>query len=197
MSYLYKKKTDIELQRIADIILSEFPHCRSGIAIDIEAIIEELDVDVLARRGFRKDASAYLARSPRLIVIDESLYSYMPAARFKLAEEISHLILEYKLWSDGHIPFGASCHELSERQHTYIELDAKHLAAMLLMPAMAFECVFREKFQDLRNAGLPEAKALYGAREHCAREFEVSPEAVGRRALKLKIIGKGGYIPPR
>jgi hypothetical protein len=36
----------------------------------------------------------YLARDPRLVVVDEAIFTYMPRARFTLAEKVCHLILE-------------------------------------------------------------------------------------------------------
>jgi hypothetical protein len=125
LSYLYHPKTDAQLRDIADRILAEFPRRRQSTAVDIEGILEDLDLDLLPRRGLKPHAEGYLARDPRTIVIDESILSYMPRARFTIAEEVCHLILEYKLWSGGRIPEGASCHELSEKSHFFVEKDAK------------------------------------------------------------------------
>lgn len=194
MSYTYKPKTDAELKKIAARILDIHPHRRSGHAIDVEGIIEDLGVDVIPRRGFRGYAEGYLASDPRFIVIDESIYSYMPRARFTLAEEICHLILEYRLWEDGSLPEGARCHELSEKQHMLVEKDARSLASIFLMPESEFELVFRDKLRELQAAGVPTTKALQLARDHTAKEFDVSPQAAGWRAWKLKILDKDGGL---
>ena len=96
MSYFYRTKTDVELEQVADAIRKRFPKRRLGLAIDIEGILEDMGLELLPRRGFRRHAEGYLARDPRIVVVDESIFAYMPRARFTLAEEVCHLILEYK-----------------------------------------------------------------------------------------------------
>ena len=188
MSYIYRTKTDAELEQIADAIRKLFPKRRLSLAIDIEGILEDCGLDFLPRPGVRPHAEGYLAHDPRLVVVDESIFTYMPRARFTLAEEVSHLILEYKLWSGGELPVGADGHELSEKQHVLIEKDAGCLASALLMPAAEFAITFHVKQRELEATGASELNVLRETVKHVAEVFQVSPRAAGWRARKLRLI---------
>lgn len=188
MSYFYKTKTDVELEQVADAIRRRFPKRRLGLAIDIEGILEDMGLELLPRRGFRRHAEGYLARDPRIVVVDESIFAYMPRARFTLAEEVCHLILEYKLWSGGALPVGADGHELSETQHVLIEKDAGGLASDLLLPAAEFVAAFNAKLRELEATGAPEFNVLRETIKHVAEVFQVSPPAAGWRARKLRLL---------
>jgi Zn-dependent peptidase ImmA (M78 family) len=190
MSYLYKAKTDAEIEQTAAAILARLPHRRLGLAVDIEGILEDLGMDLLPRRGFRQYAEGYLARDPRLIVVDEKIFAYLPRARFTLAEEVAHLILEYGLWKGGKLPVGANSHELSEAQHFFVEKDAKSLASALLLPATIFSEVFTVKRHELDATGAPALNVLRETIKHAADVFQVSPRAAAIRALKLKLLGR-------
>jgi Zn-dependent peptidase ImmA (M78 family) len=188
VSYNYKTRTDAELEQVADAFRKNFPKRRLGRAIDIEGILEDMGLELLPRRGFRRHAEGYLAHDPRIVVVDESIFAYMPAARFTLAEEVCHLILEYKLWSGGRLPDGADSHELSERQHISIEKDADGLASALLLPAGEFEAAFNAKLRELEATGAPELNVLRETLRHVADVFQVTPLAAARRARKLGLI---------
>ena len=56
MSYRYTAKTDAEIEQTAAAILARFPRRRLGRAVDIEGILEDLGLELLPRRGFRKHA---------------------------------------------------------------------------------------------------------------------------------------------
>ena len=188
MSYFYKAKTDAELEQVADAIRQHFPKRRLGLAVDIEGILEDFGLELLPRRGVRRHAEGYLARDPRLIVVDESIFSYLPRARFTLAEEVCHLILEYKLWSGGKLPHGADGHELSEGQHVFIEKDASSLAAALLLPAAEFAATFNSNLRELEATGAPQINVLRETVKHVADVFQVSPPAAGWRSRKLRLL---------
>jgi len=188
VSYFYTAKTDAELEQIAEAIRKHFPKRRLGLAIDIEGILEDLGLELLPRRGFRRHAEGYLARDPRLIVVDESIFAYLPRARFTLAEEVCHLVLEYKLWSGGKLPHGADGHELSEKQHVFIEKDASTLASALLLPSAEFAATFNSKLRELEATGAPQINVLRETVKHVADVFQVSPAAAGYRARKLRLI---------
>lgn len=188
MSYRYNAKTDAEIEQTAASILARFPKRRLGRAVDIEGILEDLGMDLLPRRGIRPHAEGYLARDPRLIVVDEKIFTYPPRARFTLAEEVSHLILEYELWKGGRLPVGADSHELSEQQHFFVEKDAKSLASALLMPVAIFSETFNARRRELEAAAAPELNALRETLKHTAEMFQVSPKAGAVRALKLKLL---------
>lgn len=188
MSYHYQAKTDAEIEQTAAAILARFPKRRLGLAVDIEGILEDLGMDLLPRRGIRPHAEGYLARDPRIIVVDEKIFTYPPRARFTLAEEVSHLILEYELWKGGRLPVGADSHELSEQQHFFVEKDAKSLASALLMPAAIFAEIFNAKRRELEAAAAPELHALRETLKHAGEIFQVSPKAAAVRARKLKLI---------
>lgn len=188
MSYLYRAKSDVEIEQTASVILTKFPRRRLGHAVDIEGILEDLGMDLLPRRDFRQYAEGYLARDPRLVVVDEKIFTYLPRARFTLAEEVSHLILEYELWKGGQLPVGADSHELSEQQHFFVEKDAKSLASALLMPATFFKESFQAKQRELEAAGAAALNILRETIKHTAEVFQVSPRAAAYRALKLKLL---------
>lgn len=188
MSYFYKPKTDAEIEQIAAAVLTHFASRRLGLAVDIEAILEDLGLELLPRQGFRKYAEGYLANDPRYIVVDESILSYMPRARFTIAEEVCHLILEYKLWQGGRLPKGARGHELNEKQHLFVEKDASSLASALLMPQTAFTEQFLTKRRELEATGAPALNVLRETLKQVADIFQVSPRAAIRRARKLKLI---------
>lgn len=188
MSYLYRARTDAEIEQTAAAILAKFPHRRLGLAVDIEGILEDLGLDLLPRRGFRHHAEGYLARDPRIIVVDERIFAYLPRARFTLAEEVSHLILEYELWKSGQLPAGASSHQLSERQHFFVEKDAKSLASALLMPAAIYHEVFHLRRRELEATGAPVLNVVRQTIRYCGDLFQVSPHAAGMRAFKLKLV---------
>jgi len=190
VSYHYTAKTEAEIERTAAAILGKFPKRRLGLAVDIEGILEDLGLDLLPRRGVRPHAEGYLARDPRLIVVDEKIFTYPPRARFTLAEEVSHLVLEYDLWKGGRLPVGANCHELSEQQHFFVEKDAKSLASALLMPTAIFAETFNAKQRELEAAAAPRLSALRETLKHTAEIFQVSPKAAAVRALKLKLLAR-------
>jgi Zn-dependent peptidase ImmA (M78 family) len=200
VSYFYKTKTDAELEQVAEAIRRCFPKRRLGLAVDIEGILEDLGLELLPRRGVRRYVEGYLARDPRLVVVDESIFAYMPRARFTLAEEVCHLVLEYKLWSGGELPVGADGHELSEKQHVLIEKDAGGLASALLMPAAEFGATFNAKLRELEATGAPEFNVLRETIKQVAEVFQVSPPAAGWRARKLRLISREmlrALLPPK
>jgi hypothetical protein len=74
-----------------------------------------------------------LATSPetqRYIVLNELQLVYLPRARFTIAEEVCHRMLEWDLWKSSKIPEGAHAHELSDEQYSDIEHDARCLAVL-------------------------------------------------------------------
>lgn len=194
MSYFYKAKKSHEIETIAEKVLANFPHRRASLAVDIEGILEDLGLDLLPRQGIRHIAEGYLARDPRIIVIDESILSYLPRARFTIAEEVCHLILEYELWHGGSIPEGAQGHELSDKQHFFVEKDAKALASALLMPREDFSVTFRQRFRELVSAKTTTESAVREALNFVAKQFEISPKAAFYRARNLKLLDQYGDV---
>jgi len=190
VSYFYRAQTDAEIERIATAVLARFPSRRLGSAVDIEGILEDLGMELLPRRGFRQHAEGYLANDPRIIVVDEAIFSYMPRARFTIAEEVSHLILEYRLWTGGKLPAGARSHELTEEQHFFVEKDARSLASALLMPRVAYTETFSARQREMTSTGAPAITIVREALRHTAEVFQVSPRAAAQRALKLKLISR-------
>lgn len=75
MSYFYRTKTDAELEQIAQAIRGIFPTRRLGLAADIEGVLEDLGAELFPRRKLRRHAEGYLARDPRLIVVDEAIFA--------------------------------------------------------------------------------------------------------------------------
>ena len=98
MSYVYRRRTRPQLKAIADKILARFPTRRIGeFAIDIEGIQEDFDLEIIYRPGLGLDVAGYIARDPRYIVLNEFALVHLPRARFTIAEEVCHKILEWNL----------------------------------------------------------------------------------------------------
>jgi Zn-dependent peptidase ImmA (M78 family) len=185
VSYAYRRRTRPQLKSIADKILARFPKRRIGeFAIDIEGIQEDFDLEIIYRPGLGLDVAGYIARDPRYIVLNEFALVYLPRARFTIAEEVCHKILEWSLWTQDQIPEGARAHELSESQYRVIEQNARTLAAEILEP----EEIFRQRFahHSLNNGIRTVARTL-------GEDFIVSSYAAGLRAHKLGLISKQTY----
>lgn len=190
MSYIYAPKTEAELEKTAAALLAAYPTRRLDRAVDIESILEDIGLELIPRRGFRKYAEGYLATNPQIIVVDESIFTFMPRARFTLAEEVCHLVLEYGLLTGGKIPKGAASHELSEKQHIFVEKDAKTLASMVLMPAAEFAAVFNTRLAEFTHFVKPDTTLYREVLKRVAELFQVSQEAAFYRAKKLRLIPK-------
>src|SRR5205807_7414019 len=118
VSYVYRRRSKKTLKHIAKAILDAFPDRRIGeFAIDIEGIQEELGLEIVFRPGLGLPVEGYIARDPRYILINELALVYLPRARFTIAEEVCHKILEWGLWESHKIPTGARAHELSDKQY--------------------------------------------------------------------------------
>jgi hypothetical protein len=93
---------------MAEKILKKFPDKRLGdYAVDIEGIQEELGLEIIFRPGFGLPVAGYAAQDPRYIVLNELQLVYLPRARFTIAEEVCHRILEWDLWQHSELPAGA------------------------------------------------------------------------------------------
>ena len=189
--YYYRSKSKAALKQIADLVLTQFAGIRQDWAVDIEAIVEGMGIDILYRemRGIPLDA--YLARTPRTIVVNQ--YNLKPLTRFRftLAHELSHHILEFQLWNEPglRMPRGATYLELTPAQYRAIERDAGQLAAELLQP----EDHYRERFAThkeelVKKAKVPEDQMLGTIIHLVARDFDVSPRSAGYRAVILGFI---------
>lgn len=134
VNYQYRSHTESQLRKIAQVILKRHPGRRLGdFAVDIEGIQEDLGLEILYRPSFGPlPVAGYVARDPRYIVLNEAQLLYMRRARFTIAEEVCHRILEWQLWKSSEIPEGAHAHELTNEQYDRIEVDARRLAAEIL-----------------------------------------------------------------
>ena len=99
MSYTYKPRSPEELRDTAHHILENYPSRRTGYAIDIEGITEDLNFEIIYRPLGLLPYSAYAAQDPKYLLVNEADLGYLPRFRFTLAEEVCHRILEWKLWN--------------------------------------------------------------------------------------------------
>jgi Zn-dependent peptidase ImmA (M78 family) len=189
VSYVYRRRSKKTLRQIAKAILEAHPDRRIGeFAIDIEGIQEDLGLEIVYRPGLGLPVEGYIARDPKYIVLNEFALVYLPRARFTIAEEVCHKILEWGLWESGKIPKGARAHELSERQYRDIEENARDLAGEILEP----ESIFRQRWDHHRltasQAGRTGDRSIRAVAQATGDDFIVSPYAAGLRARKLGII---------
>ncbi len=174
---------------MAKVILSRFASRRIGPFVNIEAIIEDSGITPLPRRGgLHKFVNGYLAKDPKFIVVPESYSSYPPRYRTILAEEYSHIVLEYDLLSKG-LPAESEAHCISFDQHQIIERDAQYLARAVLMPEDIFPQLWKQSFDNT-----PAAKCVVETDHYiyCVdaleQQFEVWPLTIAYRARDLTLI---------
>ena len=135
--YYYARKKPSEIEEIAERILREHENRMEGNCLDIELLVEDYGCRILPR-SLPNEIVAYTPKDPRFIVITAHAYSYRPNIRYTAAEELSHRILEYKLYGNGQLPKGAKNYELTRKQRKDIEDNAEMLAGALLMPKVLF-----------------------------------------------------------
>jgi Zn-dependent peptidase ImmA (M78 family) len=196
VSYVYRRRSKRTLKQIAKAVLDAHPDRRIGeFAIDVEGIQEDLGLVIVYRPGLGLPVEGYIARDPKYIVLNEFALVYLPRARFTIAEEVCHKILEWGLWQSGKIPVGARAHELSERQYRDIEENARDLAGEILEP----EDIFRQRWEHHRlaseQAGRSGDRLIRAVAQATGDDFIVSPYAAGLRAKKLKLISPAEYRP--
>ena len=185
--YYYRSKSRAALKRIADVVLKTFAGKRQGWAIDIEAIVEGMGIDILYREMRGIPIDAYLARTPRTIVVNQ--YSLTPLTRFRftLAHELAHHILEFQLWTQPglQMPRGTTYKELSKMQYRAIEQDASKLSAELLQPEDHYRERFAAHHEELSTAGVSGNELLACCIRAVATDFQVAQRSAGYRATVL------------
>jgi Zn-dependent peptidase ImmA (M78 family) len=188
--YYYRSKTRSSLKGIARLVLERFGGKQEGYAVEIEAIVERLGFDIVYRDMRGLPIEGYIARKARTIVINQ--YFLLPITRFRftLAEELSHHILEFQLWTRPNLrlPRGARVHELTSKQYGAIEWDAKRLAAEILQPEDNYRECFAAHREKLQHSGVEGDELLRSTISAVAADFQVSPRSAGYRAKVL------GYI---
>jgi Zn-dependent peptidase ImmA (M78 family) len=201
VSYQYKKKSPESLEKIADTVRDLFPHRldSNGLRWDVEGIIDDLNFRIIPRRwNDSLGVEAYVARDAAVLIVREELYSNPRRLRFTLAEELSHKILEYKLWENKVLPAGAETKDLSALQYREIEKDAKALAAELLMPKESFKAQFKKHSWNLMTQCPAKSETdrnwfLTTLRDLLAGEFDVSILSVPVRMRDLHLIEASEY----
>jgi Zn-dependent peptidase ImmA (M78 family) len=189
LSYTYISLSSPALEDIAGVILARFASRRSGFFVDIEGITEDLGITILPRRGnLLRLVEGYAPRDPRFIVVPEDLASYLPRYRTAIAEELCHIILEYKLLDRPQLPQGFEAHRLTFEQHQAIERDAKYLALAVLLPIRVFTERFKFHQEDRHGRYSDRGNLLRGVADILELEFEVSFLKVAYRARDLHLI---------
>ncbi len=159
----------------------------------VEAHVGDLDLyaDLETEFGRRVEAmtefrpgEAPVVRVERRLALDPRWH---PRLRFTLAHELGHVVLHRDLWERRFAQLAllpgapsAAAHSTEPRGNgrvDWLEWQAGHLAAALLMPAPAFAGLGRPPF-----AGTPEGDRLVDA---VARAFGVSVEAAEARVRQL------------
>jgi Zn-dependent peptidase ImmA (M78 family) len=193
--YKYRRRSEAELRRIANKILETFPTHRLGdFAVDIEKIQESLGLEIIFRPNFGAlPVAGYAAQDPNYIVLNELQLVYLPRARFTIAEEVSHKILEWDLWQSSKIPEGAHAHHLTDKQHQDIEENARSLAAEILEPAAIFKVRFNHHHKQAEEDGKTGNALIKSAARSTGEDFMVSDLAAAYRAKKLGLLTAAEY----
>jgi Zn-dependent peptidase ImmA (M78 family) len=174
VSYVYRRRSETELRKIAEVILEKFPNRRIGeFAIDIEGIQEDLGLEIIFRPSLGLPVAGYIAQDPRYIVLNELQLVYLPRARFTISEEVCHKILEWNLWDSPQIPDGTHAHQLSKKQYDDIEVNARCLAAEILEPAAPFRDE-RDTNLTAQNCKAVVCKAMLSLRAQSAVQRKTS-----------------------
>lgn len=109
--------------------------------IDIEAICDDLDIQIRTVPRLERDLSvhAYISSDFTYISVDESCFkSNIPRARFSVAHELAHFVLHKEFYSrqvinsiDDYITFQNG---ISEATNKRMEIQANTMAGLLLVP---------------------------------------------------------------
>jgi len=185
LSYSYKKRSDSDLEEIADVVLNRYAHRRTGLFVNIEGIIEDCGIRILPRQGnLFQYVEAYTPRDPHFIVVPELSAYDQSKYRPSIAEEFAHIMLEWNLWeTDGHLPDGSDGHELSPEQYREIEDNAEYLALALLMPKNDFVTRFNKEVATPGQSLEKSCKAIQ-------LDFQVWYAFVAYRAADLNLISE-------
>ena len=189
MTYIYRRKSVSELETIAEEIRREHPARQRGYVIDIELILDDLNIDIVFRKGLNRFVEGYLSRDRHIIVMDETRFTNPTRARFTLAEEFCHRVLEEDLWKNDDCE-KHRCDRIPAAQHRLVEEDARKLAGALLMPRGDFTSLYSARARTLKNARASEQNVIRESLKEVAQLFEVSPFAAAFRALDLKLISR-------
>jgi Zn-dependent peptidase ImmA (M78 family) len=88
----------------------------------------------------------------------------------------------------GHTP-----HELTEKQHEDIEVNARCLAAEILEPEAVFRARYQFHLKKWKEQGKTGHTLIKAATRSTGEDFIVSPSAAGYRAKKLGLITAAEY----
>jgi Zn-dependent peptidase ImmA (M78 family) len=189
VSYQYKSQSPDKLEAIAATIHREMADYCNGFVVDIEAIVENYKITILPRRGnLHRLALGYTARDPHFIVMSELTATHPPTYRCVVAEEVSHIILEWELYNGKPLPEGAEGHELTAAQHQLIETEAHYLSRAILCQKEHFLSQFEVHKSDSEKVDPTRPKILRATVDLMAREFHVPRLFAGYRARDLKVV---------
>lgn len=200
MKYQYNSPDPAAIPEISTKIREKFPDRVEGHVLDIEGVIEDLGITILPRPLGKLLVEGYAARDPHLIVVNKDIFIGSNRARFTLAEELAHKVLEFDLWNSGNLPAGAKSEEMDPDQLAALERDAKRLAAEILQP----EAIYRERYSHHWSILESEGKTDFNwcvrtTVELVAGEFHVGFLTAAVRARELEIISYEEYhrcFPP-
>jgi Zn-dependent peptidase ImmA (M78 family) len=189
--YQYHSQTPENLEAIAATIHQQMADCCNGFVVDIEAIVEKFGITILPRRGnLHHLAWGYTARDPHYIVMSELTATHPPTYRYIIAEEVSHIILEWGLYNGKPLPDGANGHELTPEQHHRIETDATFLSRSILCAKEHFLSQFEVHKADSEKVDLNRSKVIRATMDLLARDFQVPRMFAAYRARDLKLISE-------
>ena len=152
----------------------------SSIPVPVEALVRRLGAQ-LSQHRMPRDVSGMLLRDKQRTLIAVNAYHANTRQRFTIAHELGHLILHRGVFVDT---LRVNLRDGQASQGTdYEEVQANAFAAELLMP----------RYQVLQAATTlvrdgPVAEALLVQR--LARQFDVSPQAMG-----IRLVGLGLSLP--
>lgn len=190
MNYTYTAKSPEEIKALAAKIRAEHGARVDGYVFDVEAVIEDLGMTILPRPlGSVSGVEGYAAADPKIIVVNEYIMLNAPRARFTLAEELAHRILESGIWGES-VPKRINPEEMDPDQYRALEKDAKALGVELLQPEQQYRELFHHHTSALgiEKPNAPEGWILRNAILFISGEFHVGFLTAMIRGRELELL---------
>lgn len=191
--YRYARKKESEIEEIAAKIKLQFPRRWASKKLNIEGLVEDYGITVIARQRLGLDTVGYAPKDPNYIVVSEQAYQWLPNLRHTLSEELAHTILEFKLYKNGKLPKGAAVDELSDKKHKDVEDNADMLASALLLPKEEFLAEWYHQRGLLMTANASSWDFLKKTSNAVSDAFGVIHFTTARRARDLHLINHPEY----
>ena len=186
--FQYRRKTQIEIEKIAVGVLGRHQQLFSSNILDIERLVEAYKIIIIPRQRLIEPVAGYLAADPHFIVVGEWAYNYRPNLRETLAEEFAHILLENSLYDLAEVPVDAACHKLTDKQHRDVEDNAHSLGCALLLPEKRFLSRWYDAQTHFVAGDVSPHLLLHQCCNQVARDFQVLHRTVYHRLKDLRLI---------